>query len=101
METPKVPGEVGRQLAERRRALGLTRAQVARRARIAERTVRQLEEHQAEASPAVLWRLAAALETTPKRLFGAVSPAALTERRRTETEATVTTRKRHASTRRL
>lgn len=76
METPRIRGDVGQQLAERRHVLGLSRAQVARRARIAERSVRQLEEAQVEATPAVLWRLAAALETTPKRLLDA-GPLAL------------------------
>ncbi|HSI93049.1 MAG TPA: helix-turn-helix transcriptional regulator [Jiangellaceae bacterium] len=71
METPQVPGDLSHRLVERRRVLGLSRAQVARRARMAERCVRQLEQAQVEATPAVLWRLAAALETTPMRLIGA------------------------------
>jgi transcriptional regulator with XRE-family HTH domain len=70
METPQVQQDLSHRLVERRRLLGLSRAQVARRARLAERCVRQLEEAQVEATPAVLWRLAAALETTPKRLIG-------------------------------
>lgn len=100
METPNVPRDVGRQLTERRRALGLSRAQVARRARVAERSVRQLEEHRAVATPAVLWRLAAALETTPKRLFGDAT-AIVNEPSANETEPTIAKKEGHARTGRL
>jgi transcriptional regulator with XRE-family HTH domain len=67
----KHPGDLGRRIERRRHELGLTRAQVARRARLTEGFIRYVEEQPAEMRPGTLWRLAAALETTPRRLLGA------------------------------
>ncbi|HSJ61260.1 MAG TPA: helix-turn-helix domain-containing protein [Jiangellaceae bacterium] len=89
MEITKDPGELGRSLAQRRRELGLTHAQVARRARLTEGYVRHVEEQPADIAHAALWRLAAALETTPRQLLGAGSPLLLAERRPGEAEATL------------
>lgn len=86
METSKKPGDLGRRASHRRRQLGLSRAQVARRARMPEGYIKDIEERPAEVDAGVLWRLAAALETTPRQLLGTRRP--LTERRADEAEAT-------------
>jgi transcriptional regulator with XRE-family HTH domain len=89
MEITKDSGGLGRRLAERRRELGLTHAQVARRARLTEGYVRHVEEQPADIAHAALWRLAAALETTPRQLLGAASPYLLPEHRPGGAEATL------------
>ena len=89
MEITKDSGGLARRLAERRRELGLTHAQVARRARLTEGYVRHVEEQPADIAHAALWRLAAALETTPRQLLGAGSPYLLPEHRPGGAEATL------------
>jgi len=86
MEASMNGTDLGRRAAERRRQLGLSRAQVARRARMPEGYVRDIEERSAEINAGVLWRLAAALETTPRQLLGAPPPVA--EPQADEAEAT-------------
>ena len=70
METSQERGDLGQRATARRRQLGLSRAQVARRARMPEGYVRYIEEQPAEVDSGSLWRLAAALETTPRQLLG-------------------------------
>lgn len=76
MELSKHPGDLGRRVAHRRRELGLSRRAIAARAGMAEQYVRCIEEEPAEVPAAALWRLAAALEMTPRGLLGA-GPSAL------------------------
>ena len=64
------PGDLGRRIARRRRELALSREQVAARAGMALSYLEHLEHHAAEAPPAGLVRLAAALETTVSVLLG-------------------------------
>lgn len=64
------PGDVGRQIMARRRAMNLSRLQVAERANIAPEYLRYLEEAPAEVDTSTLLRLADALETTTDRLRG-------------------------------
>jgi transcriptional regulator with XRE-family HTH domain len=70
------PSVLGHRVAGRRHELGLSRRQVARRAGMAEQHVRDIEERPTQISAATLWRLAAALELTPRRLL-AEGPSAL------------------------
>ncbi|HEU4543734.1 MAG TPA: helix-turn-helix transcriptional regulator [Jiangellaceae bacterium] len=88
METSKEPGELGRRVAHRRLRLGLSRAQVARRARMPEGYIRHIEEQPAEVDSGALWRLAAALETTPRQLLGSSPSPPVSERRPDEAGAT-------------
>lgn len=65
------PGDLGRRVAHRRRELGLTREEVARRAEMDPGYLDYLEHSPAAAVvPGVLLRLAAALETTAGSLRG-------------------------------
>lgn len=65
------PGDLGRRLTERRRALGLEREEVARRAGMDPGYLEHVEERaSARPSPAACARLAAALETTVAWLRG-------------------------------
>ena len=86
METSQEPGDLGRRAAYRRRELGLSHAQVARRARMPEGYIRYIEEQSAEVDFGSLWRLAAALETTPRQLLG--TRPLLAKRQADEAEAT-------------
>jgi transcriptional regulator with XRE-family HTH domain len=65
------PGDLGRRIAQRRRELGLTRAEVAARADMAEGYVEYMEEKPARVTSGALLRLAVALETTVTELSGA------------------------------
>lgn len=61
---------VGRRAAQRRRALGLGRGEVARRAGLAEGFVAYVEEHPRPLTHWSVCRLARALEATPEELLG-------------------------------
>lgn len=63
-------GDLGRRVAHRRQALGLTREELARRSGMASGYLAYLEEQPAKVAPAALARLAAALETTEEELLG-------------------------------
>ncbi|KUJ66843.1 XRE family transcriptional regulator [Streptomyces albus subsp. albus] len=65
------PGDIGRRAAARRRRIGLTREEAARRAGMALDYLRYLEEKPADPSRATLLRLASALETSAAALRGA------------------------------
>jgi nitroimidazol reductase NimA-like FMN-containing flavoprotein (pyridoxamine 5'-phosphate oxidase superfamily) len=66
------PGDLGRRIAERRNELGLTRGEVATRAGMDASYLAYLEErHSSIPSRSTLFRLAATLETTVRRLEGA------------------------------
>ncbi|QMV24376.1 helix-turn-helix domain-containing protein [Streptomyces sp. SCUT-3] len=64
------PGDVGRRAAARRRQLGLTREEVARRAGMAPGYLQYLEEQPADPGTSGLTRLAGALGTTVAALHG-------------------------------
>jgi nitroimidazol reductase NimA-like FMN-containing flavoprotein (pyridoxamine 5'-phosphate oxidase superfamily) len=68
--TATSPGDLGRRVAYHRNELGLTRAELARRAQIAEGYVDDLEDHTWPVSTETLMRLAAALGTTVDDLLG-------------------------------
>lgn len=69
-------GDVGRRIEERRDELGMSRAEVARRAGMDETYLLSLERSPAPSpSRGALWRLAAALETTIEALSGAGATA--------------------------
>ncbi|MFC0597869.1 helix-turn-helix domain-containing protein [Streptomyces palmae] len=74
-ESAAHPGEVGRRAAARRRRLGLTQEETARRAGMAVDYLRYLEERPAAPSRATLARLAGALETSAAALLGAEADA--------------------------
>ncbi len=64
-------GDLGRRVAERRRELGISREEVARRAGMHPAYVELIEENPApQLTRAALWRLSAALETTVEALAG-------------------------------
>jgi transcriptional regulator with XRE-family HTH domain len=65
------PGDLGRRLAARRAELGLSLAQVARRAGVRARYLDYLENFPGHPEAAILRQLAAALSTTPSSLLGA------------------------------
>ncbi|GAA3104120.1 pyridoxamine 5'-phosphate oxidase family protein [Streptosporangium carneum] len=65
------PGDLGRRVAQRRRSLGLSREQLAGRARIDPGYLGYLEENAASPSAGTVDRLAAALETSSEELLGA------------------------------
>lgn len=67
------PGDIGRRVAAERRRQGLTRAETARRAKMAPQYLAYLEERSADPSLATLIRLAAALGTSVAALRGAES----------------------------
>jgi transcriptional regulator with XRE-family HTH domain len=69
--SPPNPGDLGRRLATRRAELGLSLAQVARRAGIRARYLDYLEKFPGHPEAATLRQLAAALHTTPTALLGA------------------------------
>ncbi|MCX4462051.1 DUF1918 domain-containing protein [Streptomyces sp. NBC_01340] len=64
------PGDIGRRVAAERRRQGLTRAETARRAKMAPQYLAYLEERSADPSLATLIRLAAALGTSVAALRG-------------------------------
>ncbi|WP_405876932.1 DUF1918 domain-containing protein [Streptomyces sp. NBC_01136] len=64
------PGDIGRRVAAERRRQGLTRAETARRARMAPQYLAYLEERSADPGLATLMRLAAALGTSVAALRG-------------------------------
>ena len=66
-----VPGDLGRRIAQRRKSLGLTREQLAGRARIDPGYLGYLEENAASPSVGTVDRLAVALETSSEELLGA------------------------------
>jgi nitroimidazol reductase NimA-like FMN-containing flavoprotein (pyridoxamine 5'-phosphate oxidase superfamily) len=68
---PYGPGDLARRVSRRRAELGMTRPQLAARARLGLPYLEYLEESTARPAPAVLRQLAAALETTPAALLGA------------------------------
>jgi transcriptional regulator with XRE-family HTH domain len=68
---PYGPGDLARRVSGRRAELGLTRPQLAAKARLGLPYLEYLEESTARPAPAVLRRLAAALQTTPAALLGA------------------------------
>ncbi|MDA8371078.1 MAG: pyridoxamine 5'-phosphate oxidase family protein [Nocardiopsaceae bacterium] len=63
--------DIGRRAAQRRRELGLTRAEVAELAEMDPGYVAYLEEHPSQMTRQALDRLARALHTTPEHLLGA------------------------------
>jgi transcriptional regulator with XRE-family HTH domain len=63
-------GDIGRRVAAERRRQGLTRAETARRAKMAPQYLAYLEERSADPSLATLFRLAAALGTSVAALRG-------------------------------
>ena len=65
-------GKLGRRIAQRRRDLGLSREELARRARMATSYVEYLEEHAAHVPSIAVSRLASALDTSVDALGGAV-----------------------------
>ncbi len=67
---------LGQRVADRRHELGLSHRQVANRAGITEQLVHDIETRQVNIGAAALWRLAAALEMTPRQLLGP-GPSAL------------------------
>lgn len=64
------PGDIGRRVALRREALGLSREEVAARAGMAADYLRYVEERPAQIEPGALTRLAGALQTTAEQLRG-------------------------------
>jgi nitroimidazol reductase NimA-like FMN-containing flavoprotein (pyridoxamine 5'-phosphate oxidase superfamily) len=68
---PYGPGDLARRVSRRRAELGLTRPQLAAKARLGLPYLEYLEETTARPTPAVLRQLAAALQTTPAALLGA------------------------------
>ena len=89
MEFVNEEGELGQRIAHRRLELGLTHAQVARRARLTEEYVRSVEKRPTLITLGVFWRLAAALETTPRRLLGGQVSAHASEAEPHEAESTL------------
>jgi transcriptional regulator with XRE-family HTH domain len=69
--SPPDPGDLSKRVARRRAELHLSAAQVAARAGLSLRYLEYLERYPARPEPAVLRRLAAALQTTPTALLGA------------------------------
>jgi nitroimidazol reductase NimA-like FMN-containing flavoprotein (pyridoxamine 5'-phosphate oxidase superfamily) len=69
--SPPDPGDLSKRIAQRRRELGLSPAQVAVRARLSLRYLEYLERYPARPTPVALRQLAAALQTTPAALLGA------------------------------
>ncbi|MEV8636449.1 pyridoxamine 5'-phosphate oxidase family protein [Streptosporangium sp. NPDC051023] len=67
----RTPGDLGRRIAQRRESLGLSREQLAGRARIDSGYLGYLEENAASPSAGTVDRLAAALETSSEELLGA------------------------------
>jgi transcriptional regulator with XRE-family HTH domain len=65
-------GDVGRRVAQRRRDLGLSRQELAQRARMAESYVEYVEEHAAHVPSITVSRLASALDTSVDALSGGV-----------------------------
>ena len=65
-------GDVGRRVAQRRRDLGLSRQELAQRARMAESYVEYVEEHAAHVPSITVSRLASALDTNVDALSGVV-----------------------------
>ncbi|WP_052864256.1 DUF1918 domain-containing protein [Streptomyces niger] len=70
-EPPPPGSDFGRRVAHERQRLGLSRAEVADRAGMAENYLSYLEQRPADPSSATVLRLAAALETSPDALRGA------------------------------
>jgi nitroimidazol reductase NimA-like FMN-containing flavoprotein (pyridoxamine 5'-phosphate oxidase superfamily) len=68
-QTP-MPGDLGRRVAQRRRDLGLSRAELAKRAEMVERYVAYLEDEAAHVPLISLSRLASALDTSVDELRG-------------------------------
>jgi len=67
--------EIGRRIAQRRRALGLKQAEVEERAELGYKYLSNIERGISVPSTEVIMRLAAALDTTPDSfLVGAVQP---------------------------
>jgi transcriptional regulator with XRE-family HTH domain len=64
------PGDIGRRVALRRRQLGLTREETARRAGMAPNFLEYLETHPVEIETGAVLRLAGALETSESALLG-------------------------------
>ena len=64
------PGDTGRRVAQRRRDLGLSRAELAQRAEMVERYVAYLEDEAAHVPLISLSRLASALDTNVNELLG-------------------------------
>ncbi|WP_175609365.1 helix-turn-helix domain-containing protein, partial [Streptacidiphilus griseoplanus] len=62
------PGDVGRRVAHRRTALGLSREELAARTGMAAEYLRYVEEHPAQLEPDAITRLAGALQTTVEQL---------------------------------
>jgi transcriptional regulator with XRE-family HTH domain len=69
--SPPDPGDLSKRVARRRAELHLSAAQVAARAGLSLRYLEYLERYPARPEPAILRRLAAALQTTPTALLGA------------------------------
>lgn len=65
------PGDLARRITARREELGLTREQLAKRARVSVSYVDYLETQPAQPTPGALYWLSEALETTPRHLLGA------------------------------
>lgn len=63
-------GDLGRRVAHRRKALGLSQEELARRAGMAPGYLAYLEEQPAKVAPDALARLATALQTTEEELLG-------------------------------
>jgi transcriptional regulator with XRE-family HTH domain len=69
-EAAPQPGDLGRRVAQRRHELGLSREQVAARARIDPGYLQYLEHRAAQITAGTALRLAAALETSAAELLG-------------------------------
>lgn len=67
---PSNPGDIGRRAALRRRQLGLTREEAARRAGMAPNFLEYLETHPIQIETGAVLRLAGALETSESALLG-------------------------------
>ena len=65
------PGDLGRRVVARRNELGLNRADLAERAGMPVEFLEYVETQPAELGTSPLWRLATALETSPRILLGA------------------------------
>ncbi|MGW4423910.1 helix-turn-helix domain-containing protein [Streptosporangium sp. NPDC004631] len=70
LENIATPGDLGRRVAKRRRALGLTRQELAGRAGIDPGYLAYLEENAASPTAGTVERLAAALDTSGEELLG-------------------------------
>jgi transcriptional regulator with XRE-family HTH domain len=64
------PGDLGRRVAQRRRELGITRAELAARSGMAVSYLAYVEQHAANVGYDGVMRLAEALGTTPGALLG-------------------------------